>query len=108
VDAANYAVHIQVHRCEWQEAFIDTHVSFFRTRVQGNNMRRRTLGRRQQSQITTTTVAMTGSGATPTVSFPSVPSVTSGLPSTATETLNVTLVDQVIFPPQVPLAAETL
>ncbi|KAL1962159.1 hypothetical protein VTN77DRAFT_505 [Rasamsonia byssochlamydoides] len=104
IDAANSAVHIEVSRCEWRDAFIDTHVSFFRRQPSENQMHRRTLERRQQSQVTsTTTIALTGS-VTPTVSFPTAPSVTSELPSTATKTLNVQMVDELIFPPQNPLA----
>ncbi|KKA23079.1 GPI anchored protein [Rasamsonia emersonii CBS 393.64] len=111
IDAANSAVHVEVSRCEWRDAFIDTHVSFFRRHPSENQMHRRTLERRQQSQVTTpaaTTILITGSGPTPTVSFPTVPSVTSELPSTATKTLDVSLVDEVIFPPQNLLAEQLI
>lgn len=78
-------------------------------------MRRRTLERRQQSQVATppattppaTSIVVTdSSGPIPTVSFPAVPSGTSELPSTVTKTLDVNLVDEVIFPPQNLLAEQ--
>ncbi|OJJ33799.1 hypothetical protein ASPWEDRAFT_545139 [Aspergillus wentii DTO 134E9] len=87
----------------WQEAFHSTQVSFSRRHKSEIKKRSNVFAKRQQEESPSTTKVMTGSGATPTVTFPAVSSATSELPSSATGSLDKSIVDQVIFPPKGPV-----
>ncbi|KAF9894531.1 hypothetical protein FE257_006416 [Aspergillus nanangensis] len=86
----------------WQEAFPATSVSFSRQRRSTIRKRMHTLTRRQQSPPeTTTSESVEAEMPSPTVSFPT-PSVTTGVRSDATTSLDKHYVDEKLFPPEFP------
>ncbi|KAL2009720.1 hypothetical protein VTN00DRAFT_5527 [Thermoascus crustaceus] len=100
-DTTGRAVHMKKTSCEWREAFHSMQVSFSRGRP-GVQKREQAFGKRQQDTSSTTSREITGSGPTPTISFPSVPLGATVQPSAVIKEINKSFIDKDIFPPQFP------
>ncbi|KAK2732900.1 hypothetical protein FQN55_003862 [Onygenales sp. PD_40] len=87
--------------CEWKDAFDMIEVSFSR-KPMSQVVRRSVNVKRQEGEDPFPTPTETPAG--PTRSFPSVTDTASASP-TATAEINVDLIDQVVFPPEIPGAS---
>lgn len=106
VDLARQVFTLEKVKCDWHDATHSTSVSFShrdRLRIQ---KRTYTLHQKRQQEPTSapTTTKVVGEGSTPSISFPAAPTATTGLPSSATKSLDKHYIDQKIFPPDIPAA----
>ncbi|QMW35171.1 hypothetical protein F9C07_1849043 [Aspergillus flavus] len=106
VDLARQVFTLEKVKCDWHDASHSTSVSFshrHRSRIQ---RRTYTLHQKRQQEATSapTTTRVVGEGSTPSISFPAVPTATTGLPSSVTKSLDKHYVNQKIFPPDTPAA----
>ncbi|KAB8261230.1 hypothetical protein BDV32DRAFT_121925 [Aspergillus pseudonomiae] len=106
VDLARQVFTLEKVKSDWHDASHSTSVSFshrHRSRIQ---KRTYTLHQKRQQDSTgaPTTTKVVGEGSAPSISFPAAPTATTGLPSTATKSLDKHYIDQKIFPPDTPAA----
>ncbi|OGM41199.1 hypothetical protein ABOM_009575 [Aspergillus bombycis] len=106
VDLARQVFTLEKVKSDWHDASHSTSVSFshrHRSRIQ---KRTYTLHQKRQQESTSapTTTKVVGEGSAPSISFPAAPTATTGLPSTATKSLDKHYIDQKIFPPDTPAA----
>lgn len=103
-DLDRQLVTLEKTRCNWQDAFHSTQVSFSRRHHSSIQKRSHTLAKREEPHPTPTgSRSETDAEPTPTVSFPTV-TATTPLASTATKSLNEHYNDKKIFPPDHPVA----
>ncbi|KAH8701640.1 hypothetical protein BGW36DRAFT_355793 [Talaromyces proteolyticus] len=112
VDSESHMVRIPISPCQWHDAFVDTRVSFSRRHVEENKLQRRTFQKRQDGATTApasaTTTEVQIQGPTPMYSFPTTQLSASAAVATATHVLNVSLINQQIFPPSNPVADQVM
>ncbi|KAE8374263.1 hypothetical protein BDV26DRAFT_284395 [Aspergillus bertholletiae] len=106
VDLARQVFTLKKVKLDWHDASHSTSVSFshrHRSRIQ---KRTYTMHEKRQQDPTSapTSTKMIDEGSIPSVSFPTVPTGTTGLPSTATKSFDKHYINQKIFPPDIPAA----
>ncbi|KAF5855638.1 hypothetical protein ETB97_008848 [Aspergillus alliaceus] len=91
---------------DWHDAFHSTRVSFSHRHRSGIQKRTYTPHKKRQQEHSDapTSTKVIDDGAAPSIYFPTAPTATSELPSTATKSLDKHYIDQKIFPPDIPAA----
>ncbi|KAE8413360.1 hypothetical protein BDV36DRAFT_37435 [Aspergillus pseudocaelatus] len=106
VDLARQVFTLEKVKCDWHDASHSTSVSFSHRHRSSIQKRTYTVHQKRQQEPTSvpTTTKVVGEGSAPSISFPAVPTATTGLPSSATKSLDKHYIDQKIFPPDTPAA----
>ncbi|KAE8349004.1 hypothetical protein BDV28DRAFT_160850 [Aspergillus coremiiformis] len=105
VDLDRRVITLNKVKSEWHDAIHSTQVSFSHRHRSGVQKRTYSLHEKRQEQSNPpTSTKVVEEGPTPLIPFPTAPTATTGLPSTATKSLDMHYIDRKIFPPDIPAA----